>query len=67
MMFEVVTFLNGKPLDHAEADSAEASIVAARTLLQDARDHGAGHPTVSLYSDGFLYREGLTLANLDNA
>lgn len=52
-MIEVIVTPTG---DNAEVDDAESAIVAARTLMKDARDHGAGDPRASFFVDGVAVR-----------
>lgn len=61
-MIEVVTFVNGKRRDTAEADTPEAAIVAARVLIREANLVGdipvqMARPIVRFYVDGVMVRE----------
>ena len=52
--------------DRAEADSPEAAILAARTLLRDARhaDRVTRTASASIYTNGVLVASGLTARDL---
>lgn len=51
--------------DSAEAEDAESAVLAARTLLREAKDFsGAGNPTASFYVDGILVSGPLNLRSV---
>jgi len=55
-MIEIITFTrDGDLIDRAEAADPESAVIAARTLLRDARPVNP-HATASFYVDGKLVR-----------
>lgn len=52
--------------DRAEATTPENAVVAARTLLEEARDHCV-RPRAAVYVNGKLVRDGITLQELWHA
>lgn len=67
-MIEVVTFnTDGRTRrDCAEAESPAAAVVAAKTLLRDAREAGHYRVTASFYVDGRLVRSDVSAAALSH-
>lgn len=55
-MIEIIVTPTG---DNAEADDPAAAVVAARQLLRDARENGAGDPRASFIVDGECVRANL--------
>lgn len=62
-MIEVTVVPTG---DTAEAESPEAAVVAARTLLTEAREHGCGTPRAAFYVGGYLVRSDVSITDLDH-
>jgi hypothetical protein len=64
-VIEVVTLsASGKVRDRAEARDPEAAVLAARTLLLEARDAGCSGTTASFYVAGECVRYGLGFPEL---
>jgi hypothetical protein len=60
-MIEVIVQPTG---DNAEAETPEEAYLAARTLMQKAREHGAGEPTATFLVDGRCVRANVKRAEL---
>lgn len=60
-MIEVIVQPTG---DRAEAETHDDAYAAARTLLREARDNGAGNPTATFLVDGRCVRADVTRAEL---
>ncbi len=58
-MIEVVSLIGGRVRDHADADTPEAAVRAARVLLADALDAGCASRMMMarFYVDGRMVRE----------
>jgi hypothetical protein len=56
-MNPVITIVVQPTGDRAEATTPTGALLAARTLMREARDHGAGAPTAAFYVDGSLVRQ----------
>lgn len=66
-MIEVTThasYSSHRRIDSAECDTPEEAVVAARTLLIEARDSGHGSPRASFHVNGKLVRAGINLSEL---
>lgn len=64
-MIEVITFsASGVRRDRAEAPDPEGAVLAARTLLHEARDAGCSGTTASFYVEGSCVRHALSPVDL---
>lgn len=63
-MIEVLVIPTG---DTAEAESPDAALVAAVTLLTEAKEHGCGTPRAAFYVQGKLVRCDVSISDLEDA
>lgn len=68
-MLEVLTYSKDDyvTVDRAEAETPEAAIVAARTLLQEAAENGVHLPRAAVYVDGRMVRCDVTTHEVSDA